>query len=69
MPYLETTDGTRLAYEDYGTGAPIVFLAGWSLNAEMWEYQVPFFVEQTRPRGTACTSRTPSSSTTTCSSS
>lgn len=46
MPYLETTDGTRLAYEDYGTGAPIVFIAGWSLNTEMWEYQVPFFVER-----------------------
>ncbi|MGK8500441.1 alpha/beta fold hydrolase [Nocardia asiatica] len=46
MPYLETTDGTRLAYEDYGTGAPILFLAGWALDAEMWEYQVPFFVER-----------------------
>ncbi|MEV6770802.1 alpha/beta hydrolase [Nocardia sp. NPDC051030] len=46
MSYFETTDGTRLAYEDYGTGTPLVFIAGWSLNADMWEYQVPFFLER-----------------------
>ncbi|MFC3984040.1 alpha/beta fold hydrolase [Streptosporangium jomthongense] len=46
MPYFETADGTRLAYEDYGTGKPIVFVASWALGADMWEYQVPFFVEQ-----------------------
>ncbi|MGA8113184.1 MAG: alpha/beta hydrolase [Actinocatenispora sp.] len=44
MPFIETRDGTRLAYEDYGTGTPIVFVAGWSLGADMWEYQVPFFL-------------------------
>jgi non-heme chloroperoxidase len=46
MPYFETVDGTRLAYEDYGTGEPVFFAASWSLAADMWEYQVPFFVEQ-----------------------
>ncbi|WP_433574808.1 alpha/beta fold hydrolase [Nocardia brasiliensis] len=46
MPYIQVADGTRLAYEDYGAGAPILFLAGWVLNAEMWEYQVPFFLER-----------------------
>jgi non-heme chloroperoxidase len=46
MPFFTTADGTRLAYEDYGDGTPIVFLAAWSLGAEMWEYQVPFFVER-----------------------
>lgn len=46
MPFFETTDGTRLAYEDYGDGPTIVFVASWALGAEMWEYQVPFFVEQ-----------------------
>ncbi|MEU1730234.1 alpha/beta hydrolase [Streptosporangium sp. NPDC020145] len=46
MPYFETADGTRLAYEDYGTGKPIMFVASWALGADMWEYQVPFFVEQ-----------------------
>jgi non-heme chloroperoxidase len=46
MPFIETADRTRLFYEDYGTGAPIVFVAGWSLAADMWEYQVPFFAEE-----------------------
>ncbi|RDI64913.1 alpha/beta fold hydrolase [Nocardia pseudobrasiliensis] len=46
MPYFRTTDGTTLAYEEYGTGPALVFLAGWSLNTEMWDPQVPFFVEQ-----------------------
>ncbi|MBB5911451.1 pimeloyl-ACP methyl ester carboxylesterase [Nocardia transvalensis] len=46
MPYFRTTDGTTLAYEEYGTGAPVVFLAGWSLNTEMWEHQAPFFAER-----------------------
>ncbi|MEV8637627.1 alpha/beta hydrolase [Streptosporangium sp. NPDC051023] len=46
MPYFETADGTRLAYEEYGTGAPIVFVASWALSADMWEYQVPFFVDR-----------------------
>ncbi|MFI6771470.1 alpha/beta fold hydrolase [Nocardia sp. NPDC050412] len=46
MPYFTAADGTELAYEDYGTGTPLVFLASWALNAEMWEYQVPYFLEQ-----------------------
>lgn len=45
MPFFETADGTRLAYEDYGAGPPIVFVSAWVLNADMWEYQVPFFAE------------------------
>lgn len=45
MPNFQTTDGTTLAYEDYGTGAPMVFLASWSLSADMWEHQLPFFLE------------------------
>ncbi|MEY9930737.1 non-heme chloroperoxidase [Catenulispora sp. GP43] len=46
MPtYQSPVDGTTLAYQDYGTGSPIVFVAGWSLNGDMWEYQVQFFLE------------------------
>jgi non-heme chloroperoxidase len=45
VPYFETADRTRLAYEDYGSGTPIVFAASWALASDMWEYQVPFFVE------------------------
>jgi non-heme chloroperoxidase len=46
MPFFETCDGTCLAYEDYGSGPPIVFVAGWVLNAGMWEYQVPCFLQR-----------------------
>ncbi|WP_225849049.1 alpha/beta fold hydrolase [Streptomyces sp. HPF1205] len=44
--FFETHDGTRLAYEDYGTGTPVVFIAGAMLNTDMWEYQIPFFAER-----------------------
>ncbi|GAB0104763.1 alpha/beta hydrolase [Nocardia sp. JMUB6875] len=44
MFFTTPTDGTTLAYEDYGTGTPIVFIAGWSLPTDMWERQVPFFL-------------------------
>ncbi|MFI5657162.1 alpha/beta fold hydrolase [Streptomyces sp. NPDC051684] len=43
--FFATTDGSRLAYEDYGQGRPIVFVASWTLSGEMWEYQLPYFVE------------------------
>ena len=46
MPFFDTRDGTRLAYEDYGSGPPVVLVAGWVLNAGMWEYQVPCFLER-----------------------
>jgi len=42
MPYL-TLDGAEkinVYYEDLGNGAPIVFISGWPLSHEMWEYQV-----------------------------
>ncbi|WP_405778196.1 alpha/beta fold hydrolase [Streptomyces sp. NBC_00859] len=44
--YFETHDGTRLAYEDYGQGEPVVFVSGAMLNADMWEYQIPYFAER-----------------------
>ncbi|MFB6751294.1 alpha/beta fold hydrolase [Streptomyces sp. NPDC056353] len=44
--YFESHDGTRIAYEDHGRGTPIVFVAGAMLPADMWEYQIPYFVER-----------------------
>jgi non-heme chloroperoxidase len=44
--FFETPDGTRLAYQDYGQGRPIVFAASWTLSSDMWEYQLPFFAER-----------------------
>jgi non-heme chloroperoxidase len=37
---IETHDGIRLFYQDWGTGKPIVFVHGWGLGAAMWEYQM-----------------------------
>jgi pimeloyl-ACP methyl ester carboxylesterase len=45
MPYLDTPDGTRLYYKDWGTGRPVVFIHGWPLDADMWEYQMPTVTE------------------------
>ena len=44
MSYVETQDRTRLFYEDWGTGKPVLLLHGWPLNAAMWEYQAPALV-------------------------
>ncbi|WP_132252250.1 alpha/beta fold hydrolase [Methylobacterium segetis] len=41
MPFIETSDATRLFYKDWGSGRPVVFLHGWPLDADMWEYQQP----------------------------
>jgi pimeloyl-ACP methyl ester carboxylesterase len=44
MPHLATADGTRLFYNDWGTGRPVVLIHGWPLDADMWEYQAPDLV-------------------------
>lgn len=38
--HVVATDGTRLFLRDWGAGRPIVFLAGWTLNSDMWAYQM-----------------------------
>ncbi|WP_321930569.1 alpha/beta fold hydrolase [Paraburkholderia guartelaensis] len=37
--YIHIDDDTALHYRDWGDGAPLVFLSGWTLNADMWNYQ------------------------------
>jgi non-heme chloroperoxidase len=38
--FIEMQDGTTLFFQDWGTGKPVVFVHGWVLGAEMWEYQM-----------------------------
>jgi non-heme chloroperoxidase len=46
MPTIETPDGTQIYYKDWGSGPPVVFIHGWPLNADMWEYQMPWLTAQ-----------------------
>lgn len=45
MPTFVTADGALLHYTDWGGGAPVVFIHGWSLDAGMWDYQVVALAE------------------------
>ncbi|MGV9663213.1 alpha/beta fold hydrolase [Nocardia niigatensis] len=47
MPTFQTTtDGTTLYYQDFGAGTPILFVSGWSLDSDQWEYQMHYFLAQ-----------------------
>jgi non-heme chloroperoxidase len=41
ISFIETRDRTNLFYKDWGNGKPVVFVHGWALGADMWEYQMP----------------------------
>lgn len=38
--FVETRDGASLFYNDWGVGKPVLFTHPWSLNADIWEYQL-----------------------------
>jgi len=38
--YIRTRDGADLFYRDWGQGQPVLFVAGWSLPSDMWQYQM-----------------------------
>jgi len=35
-----TNNSINIFYQEYGTGKPVIFIHGWPLNHEMWEYQL-----------------------------
>jgi non-heme chloroperoxidase len=39
MSVISATDGCEIFYKDWGKGPPVVFIHGWPLSADMWEYQ------------------------------
>lgn len=44
MPFIKTNSTTKshaidIFYQEYGAGKPVIFIHGWPLNHEMWEYQ------------------------------
>jgi len=38
MPLIKVTNGTNLFYKDWGSGIPVVFVHGWCINCDSWEY-------------------------------
>ncbi len=51
MNYLKTTSiekgsSVQLAYNDYGSGQPLILIHGWPLNFAMWEHQIAYFVDK-----------------------
>jgi pimeloyl-ACP methyl ester carboxylesterase len=40
IPFIETNDRTTLFHKDWGTGRPVLFVHGWALNSDMWQYQM-----------------------------
>ncbi len=40
MKSANNIDSVNLFYQEYGEGTPVVFIHGWPLNHEMWEYQL-----------------------------
>lgn len=45
-PYIECADGARLAYRDYGTGAPMLFVAPWASSSGWWDCQITHLTGQ-----------------------
>ena len=45
MGFFSATDGTRLYYQDWGTGETVVFIHTWLLHSGMWEHQFHALVE------------------------
>jgi len=39
-PFVETRDGARLFYREWGAGEPAVFVHSWAVNADLWQYQM-----------------------------
>ena len=42
---VTTKDGTQIYYKDWGQGPVVTFSHGWPLNADMWDGQMLFLVQ------------------------
>lgn len=40
MPWYDNDNGTRLWYEDHGSGPVLVLLHGWCMSSAVWRYQM-----------------------------
>lgn len=46
MPFISAQDGTRLYWQEWGRGAPMLFLNSLGMGSQMWQYQVASFAER-----------------------
>jgi non-heme chloroperoxidase len=50
MPFIKSSQNSatpvEIYYEDWGTGKPVVFIHGWPLDHQMWEYQLTYLAQQ-----------------------
>ena len=38
-PLIESRDGTKLYWREWGRGGPVLFAHSWCMNSQMWDYQ------------------------------
>ena len=48
MPMITSTDGTKLYYEEAGTGTPVVFIHEFAGDYRTWEPQMRYFARSHR---------------------
>jgi pimeloyl-ACP methyl ester esterase len=39
MPFVETTAGGQLHFDEMGSGRPVVFVHGWAMSSRVWRFQ------------------------------
>src|ERR1700729_387450 len=44
--FIQTRDKTNLYWTEWGTGTPILFLAGAGMSTQMWDYQYTAFADE-----------------------
>jgi non-heme chloroperoxidase len=45
---IETRDGAKLYCRSWGTGRPVVFVHGWAVNCDVWQYQMAALAQNAR---------------------
>jgi non-heme chloroperoxidase len=43
---ITSKDGTDIYYKDWGRGPTVIFSHGWPLNADAWDGQMLFLLQQ-----------------------